>query len=370
VTKADLLGRPAGRVWNFSAGPATLPDEVILRARDELPNFDDTGMSVMELSHRSGTFKRVAERAESDLRTLLEIPDDYAVLFLQGGATMQFGMVPLNLLAGSGHADYLRTGLWSQKAVAEGQRFCEVHLPVDTKAGGYRALPAAGDWQATPGAAYLHYTSNETINGVQFPYLPDSGGAPLVADMSSDLLSRPVDVTAHGLIYAGAQKNIGPAGLTLVIVRRDLLGRAADGIPSMADYATHAEAGSMYNTPPTLAWYLAGLVFEWLKDRGGVPAMAQVNARKAALLYDFIDRSGLYANPVERHCRSTMNVPFTLADASLDARFLEEAGRAGLHNLGGHRSIGGMRASIYNAMPEAGVAALVEFMQEFERTHG
>lgn len=359
-----------GRAWNFSAGPAALPDAVLARARNELTNWRGHGLSVMEMSHRSDAFIDIAARAERDLRDLLAIPDAYAVLFLQGGATLQFAMAPLNLLRGKDRADYFRTGLWSEKAVAEAERLCRVNLAVDTKVDGYRLLPAPGAWRLDPSAAFVHYTSNETIHGVQFHTTPETGGVPLVCDMSSDILSRPVEVVRYGVIYAGAQKNIGPAGLTVVVVRRDLIGGAAEGMPSMLDYAVHDKAGSMYNTPPTLAWYLAGLTFAWLKGEGGVSAAAERSARKAALLYGAIDASGFYANPVAPADRSLMNVPFTLADPALDARFVAEAEEAGLLNLAGHRAVGGMRASIYNAMPEDGVQALVDFMQDFEKRCG
>ncbi|MFN2301204.1 MAG: 3-phosphoserine/phosphohydroxythreonine transaminase, partial [Gammaproteobacteria bacterium] len=307
---------------------------------------------------------------ERDLRELMGIPDEYAVLFLQGGATLQFAMAPLNLLRGNDAADYFRTGLWSEKAVAEARRLCRVNLAVDTKGDGYRSIPAPSEWRLDPGAAFVHYTSNETIHGVQFRDVPECGDRPLVCDMSSDILSRPVDVSRFAIIYAGAQKNIGPAGIAVVIVRRDLIGGAAADIPSMLDYAIHEKADSMFNTPPTLAWYFAGLTFEWLKGEGGVSALSERNARKAKLLYDAIDASDFYANPVAPADRSQMNVPFTLADASLESRFLSEAEAAGLLNLAGHRAVGGMRASIYNAMPLEGVQALVDFMKDFERQNG
>ncbi|MDZ7754404.1 MAG: 3-phosphoserine/phosphohydroxythreonine transaminase [Gammaproteobacteria bacterium] len=358
------------RVFNFSAGPAMLPEPVLQQAREEMLDWRGTGMSVMEMSHRGKEFISIAEEAEADLRELMAIPDDYAVLFLQGGATSQFAMVPLNLLRGRGTADYVNTGQWSKKAIAEARRFCEVNVAADTAEGGFTRVPPQAEWQRSADAAYVHYTPNETIGGVEFQWIPDTGDVPLVADMSSTILSRPVDVSRYGVIYAGAQKNIGPAGLTLVIVRKDLMGGAGDAVPAMFNYAVHAEADSMYNTPPTYAWYLAGLVFKWLKDLGGLAAMADINGRKAAKLYDFIDASGFYSNPVEVAARSWMNVPFTLADDSLDKRFLEEAAAAGLHTLKGHRSVGGMRASIYNAMPEAGVDALIDLMHEFQRING
>lgn len=362
--------RPTGRVWNFGAGPATLPEAVIHQVRDELPGWQDSGMSVMEMSHRGGHFRGIAERAEEDLRELLDIPDDYRVLFLQGGATLQFAMVPLNLLRGGDRADYLRTGAWSQKAVAEAQRHCSVNLAVDTRDTGYRDLPPKRDWSFDPGAAYVHYTPNETINGVEFHEVPETSGVPLVADASSTILSRRLDVRRYGILYAGAQKNIGPAGLTVVIIDDDLVGHASPGVPGTLDYANHAGAGSMYNTPPAFAWYVAGLVFRWLLEQGGVDAIGRVNERKAGKLYAAIDASGFYDNPVAPSCRSRMNIPFTLADPALDSRFIDEAAVEGLINLAGHRSVGGMRASLYNAMPEAGVDALVDFMASFEKRHG
>jgi len=360
------------RVFNFSAGPAALPEAVLERARDELLDYRATGMSVMEMSHRSQAFIDIAERAEADLRELLGVPDDYAVLFLQGGATQQFAMVPLNLLGDATVADYLDTGSWSAKAIKEAKRFCEVNVAASSEGTNFDRVPDPAEWRLSPGAAYVHLCSNETIGGVQVAAFDDLpvGGVPLVADMSSDILSRPIDVRRFGVIYAGAQKNIGPAGLTLVIVRRDLLGRAGAAVPSMLDYAVHAEAGSMSNTPPTYAWYLAGLVFEWLKAQGGVTAIAEINRRKAARLYGAIDASNFYTAPVQPASRSLMNVPFTLADPALDKSFLEGAEAAGLTNLKGHRSVGGMRASLYNAVPEAAVEALVDFMQTFESRHG
>lgn len=362
--------QPMSRVFNFSAGPAALPTEVLERASREMLDYGGTGMSVMEMSHRSKTFIDIAERAEADLRSLLAIPDDYKVLFLQGGATTQFAMVPLNLLDGAVRADYVNTGSWSAKAIKEANRFCDVNVAASSEDSGFDRIPPFSEWALSPDAAYLHICSNETIGGVQFHDLPDGVSCPLVADMSSDILSRPIDVSRFGLIYAGAQKNIGPAGLTVVIIRRDLLGRAGAGVPSMMDYAVHAEADSMSNTPPTYAWYLAGLVFEWLKAQGGLAGIAEINQRKAAKLYGAIDASNFYRSPVAVADRSQMNVPFTLPDPELDAVFLAEAEDAGLTNLKGHRSVGGMRASIYNAVPEAAVDALVAFMAEFENEHG
>ena len=358
------------RVYNFSAGPAMLPEEVLQQAREEMLDWQGSGMSVMEMSHRGKEFMSIAEQAEADLRELMNIPDSYKVLFLQGGASSQFAMVPMNLLRGKAKADYINTGAWSKKAIAEAKRFCEVNIAGSSEAEKFTTVPAQADLQLSGDAAYVHYTPNETIGGVEFPYVPETGEVPLVADMSSTILSRPVDVSKFGVIYAGAQKNVGPAGLTIVIVREDLIGQPLDGAPTMFDYKTHAEAGSMYNTPPTYAWYLAGLVFQWLKRNGGLAAMAEVNKRKAGKLYAAIDGSAFYANPVDPACRSWMNVPFTLANPELDATFLEEAKAAGLTTLKGHRSVGGMRASIYNAMPEAGVDALIDFMADFERRHG
>ncbi len=359
------------RVYNFSAGPAALPEEVLRQAQGEMLDWHGSGMSVMEMSHRGKEFMSIATEAEVDLRELMGIPDNYKVLFLQGGASSQFAMIPMNLIGRTGEADYLRTGSWSKKAIAEARRFGEITVSVDSEQDGkFTSAPSADGFSVSAEAAYVHYTPNETIEGVEFPYIPDTGEVPLVADMSSTILSRPLDVSRYGLIYAGAQKNIGPAGLTIVIVRDDLIGGPLDGTPAMFNYATHADAGSMYNTPPTYGWYLAGMVFKWLKAKGGLAGMSEINQRKAAKLYDAIDASSFYANPVATACRSWMNVPFTLADASLDAEFLRQAGEAGLKTLKGHRSVGGMRASIYNAMPESGVDALVEFMIEFERKHG
>lgn len=355
------------RCFNFSAGPAMLPVEVLQRAQQEMLDWNGSGMSVMEMSHRGKEFMSIAEKAEADLRELLSIPDDYAVLFLQGGASAQFAMVPMNLLRGKNKADYINTGAWSKKAIAEAKHYCEVNVAASSEAEKFTTVPAFDTWNLQKDAAYLHYTPNETIGGVEFHWVPDAGGVPLVVDMSSTILSRPIDVTKFGCIYAGAQKNIGPAGLTLVIVRKDLLGQTLGGTPSIFDYQKLAENGSMLNTPPTYAWYLAGLVFEWLKQKGGLAGMAAINERKAQKLYDVIDQSSFYHNPVDPACRSWMNVPFTLANADLDKLFLEQAGARGLKTLKGHRSVGGMRASIYNAMPEEGIDALITFMQEFEK---
>ncbi|MGH8192836.1 MAG: 3-phosphoserine/phosphohydroxythreonine transaminase [Woeseiaceae bacterium] len=358
-----------GRVYNFSAGPAVLPDAVLQQIRDDIPDWHG-GMSVMEVSHRSKEFLQVAEKAEQDVRDLLGVPADYSVLFVQGGATLQFAMVPLNLAAPGDAADYINTGTWSKKALAEARRFCRVNVAADAEGARYCNIPDTADWHRSADASYLHYTANETIGGVEFHFIPETGDVPLVSDMSSTLLSRPLDVSRYTVIYAGAQKNIGPAGITLVIVRKDMLTRVRDDVPTLLKYATYAESGSMSNTPPTFAWYVAGLVFAHLLQQGGLTAIEAINERKAQKLYTAIDASEFYSNPVDKGCRSWMNVPFVLADPALDAKFLGEADAAGLRNLRGHRSVGGMRASIYNAMPETGVDTLIEFMQEFERTNG
>jgi phosphoserine aminotransferase len=358
------------RVFNFAAGPATLPLAVLEQARSEMTDWNALGMSVMEVSHRSKAFVAVAEKAETDLRELLAVPANYKVLFLQGGATGQFAAIPLNLTTPGAAVDYVHTGQWSAKGIAEARKYCQVQVLGDQAASNYSTVPAAADIRPRANAAYLHYTPNETIGGVEFPYVPDTGDVPLVADMSSTILSRPIDLAKFGLIYAGAQKNIGPSGIVVVIVRDDLLGKARAETPSIWNYAAMAKDGSMLNTPPTFGLYFAGLVFAWLKSQGGLPGIAARNQRKAAKLYAAIDGSGWYRNPVARECRSWMNVPFTLPDPNLDKVFLAAAGQAGLANLEGHRSVGGMRASIYNAMPEEGVDALIAFMQEFQRRHG
>lgn len=357
------------RAFNFCAGPAALPEEVLAQAAAEMLDYQGRGLSVMEMSHRSSDYVAIAETAEQDLRDLLGIGDDYAVLFLQGGASQQFAMVPMNLMGDQGVADYINTGQWSAKAIKEARRFGDVNVVASSEDTRFTTVPPQASWQLSDNAAYVHYTPNETIGGVEYSFIPETR-APLVADFSSSILSRPLDVSRFGLIYAGAQKNIGPAGICVVIVRRDLLGRAGPGVPTMLDYRTHAENDSMYNTPPTYSWYLAGLVFKWLKAQGGLAAMEQANRRKAEKLYGYIDGSGFYSNPVEPISRSWMNVPFVLADDSLDKRFLAEADAAGLLNLKGHRSVGGMRASIYNAVPEAAVDALIAFMKDFAQRHG
>jgi phosphoserine aminotransferase len=359
------------RVFNFAAGPATLPLEVLEQVRGELTDWRGSGMSVMEVSHRSKAFIGVAQEAESLLRELLGVPAQYKVLFLQGGATAQFAAIPMNLTAPDATLDYLNTGAWSKKAIGEAKRLvAKVNVAADEAASSYTTVPAPGSLKLTPGAAYVHYTPNETIGGVEFPYVPETGGVPLIADMSSTFLSRPVDVSKFGLIYAGAQKNIGPSGLCVVIVREDLLGKVRPGTPSVLDFKAMADEGSMLNTPPTFGWYFAGLVFKWLKAQGGLTGIGERNRAKAEKLYRAIDESGFYSNPVAKHCRSWMNVPFTLAKPELDKTFLTEANAAGLTNLEGHRSVGGMRASIYNAMSPAGVDALIAFMKEFQRRNG
>jgi phosphoserine aminotransferase len=357
------------RAYNFSAGPAVLPLPVLEQARDELIEWRG-GASVMEVSHRGRDFMAVAERAEADLRELLAIPSNYRVLFMQGGATMQFAAVPMNLAAAGARADYIHTGHWSERAIREGRHFVDTAVIADEAQSSYTSVPDAALTRPRSGSAYLHYTPNETIGGVEFPYVPETGDVPLVADMSSTILSRPLDVSRFGLIYAGAQKNIGPSGITVVIVRDDLARGARPGTPCVLDYRAVAEAGSMLNTPPTFAWYVAGLVFQWLKREGGVAEMARRNRAKAETLYAAIDASSFYSSPVAKHCRSWMNVPFRLARPELEKSFLAEADAAGLAHLAGHRSVGGMRASLYNAMPIEGVHALVGFMTEFERRHG
>jgi len=357
------------RAYNFSAGPAVLPLPVLEQARDELIEWRG-GASVMEVSHRGRDFMAVAERAEADLRDLLAIPSNYRVLFMQGGATIQFAAVPMNLAAAGAPADYVHTGHWSERAIKEGRRFVSAAVIADEAESAYTTVPDRAQVQPRRGSAYLHYTPNETIGGVEFPYVPEAGDVPLVADMSSTILSRPIEVSRFGLIYAGAQKNIGPSGIAVVIVRDDLARGARPGTPSVLDYRAVAEAGSMLNTPPTFAWYFAGLVFQWLKREGGVAEMARRNRAKAAALYAAIEASSFYSSPVAKHCRSWMNVPFRLAKPDLEQTFLAEADDAGLTHLAGHRSVGGMRASLYNAMPIEGVHALVGFMADFERRYG
>jgi phosphoserine aminotransferase len=356
------------RAFNFSPGPAALPTEVLEQARDELLDWNHDGMSVMEISHRGKPFMEVAAQAEADLRELMGVPKNYKVLFLQGGASGQFAFVPMNLTGEDSIADYVNTGHWSSKAIKEARRFCRVNVAADAGED-YLRVPPQSELELRADAAYVHYTPNETIGGVEFSYIPRTGDVPLVADLSSSILSRPLDVTRFGLIYAGAQKNIGPSGLVIVIVREDLIGRARPGTPLVFDYKAVADDHSMLNTPPTFAWYMAGLVFKWLKRNGGLAAMGERNRTKAESLYAAIDGSQFFRNSVAKDSRSWMNVTFALAKPELDVLFLEHAAASGLRNLKGHRVHGGMRASLYNAMPQAGVDALVAFMGEFERRH-
>ena len=358
------------RLFNFSAGPAVLPEPVLERAGQEMLDWHGSGMSVMEMSHRGKEFIAIHAQAEADVRELLRVPKNYKVLFLQGGAAAQFAMVPLNLLRGRSSADYVNTGQWSTKAIGEARKYCNVNVAASAEAENFTHVPQQTEWKLDPRAAYVHITSNETIGGVEFHWIPETGDVPLVTDASSHILSRPIEVSRYGLIYAGAQKNIGPAGLTLVIVRDDLIGQSAPSTPSVFDYKIQAENDSMYNTPPTFAIYIAGLVFEWLKKLGGLEKMERTNIEKANLIYDYLDQTEFYRSPVAKSDRSRMNVPFTLRSEALDSVFLKEAESRGLTQLKGHRSVGGMRASIYNAMPLEGVQALVEFMREFERKHG
>lgn len=358
------------RIFNFSAGPAVLPQEVLQQARDELLDWHGSGMSVMEMSHRGKEFMSIAAQTEADLRELLGVPANYKVLFLQGGASSQFSMVPMNLLRGKTSADYVNTGEWSKKAIKEAKRYCSVNIAASSEDKNFSYAPTQDRWTLNKDAAYVHYTPNETIGGVEFHWVPETNGVPLVADMSSNILSKPIAVDKYALIYAGAQKNIGPAGLTIVIVRDDMLGQTLAGTPTMFDYKVAADNESMYNTPPTFAMYIAGLVFQLLKRKGGLAAMEKVNVAKATLLYDYLDSTEFYACPTAKENRSRMNIPFTLHDAALDEAFLKGAKEAGLLQLKGHRSVGGMRASIYNAMPIEGVQALVSYMQAFEKQHG
>ena len=357
------------RPFNFSPGPAALPLPVLDRARDEMLDYRGTGVSVMEMSHRGAPFMELAEQAEADLRVLLRVPDSYRVLFLHGGATLQMAAVPLNLLGEKTTADYVETGSWSAKAIGEARKYCAVNVAASSADSNFDRVPPGADWQLNQAAAYLHICANETIGGVQFHEFPQVD-LPLVADMSSELLSRPIDVSRFAVIYAGAQKNLGPAGLAVAIVREDLIGQARAETPSLLDFAVQARSGCMYNTPPTFAWYIAGLVFQWMREQGGVAALAERNAKKAAKLYALIDEDDFYTAPVLPGSRSLMNVPFTLADASLDGDFLRLSTERGLLNLKGHRSVGGMRASLYNAVSEAAVDALADFMREFRNERG
>jgi phosphoserine aminotransferase len=358
------------RIFNFAAGPAVLPVPVLEEIQRDLLSLPDVGMSILEISHRSATFESILDRAEADIRTLAGIPSNYRVLFLQGGASLQFSMVPMNLLTPGATADYIDSGSWAEKAYKEAKKVGGASIAASTKAENYSRVPSQKELKLTPGAAYVHMTSNNTIEGTEFRQLPDVGDAPLVSDTSSDMFSRPIDVGRHALIYSGAQKNMGPAGVTVVIVREDLLQRSQKSLPTMLNYAVHAENKSLYNTPPAFAVYALGLVMRWLLGQGGLPAIAKVNERKAAKLYAEIDRTGYYRGTAHKDSRSLMNVTFRLGTEELEKKFVKEATAAGLDGLKGHRSVGGMRASIYNAFPEAGVEALVEFMREFERRNG
>ena len=357
------------QAYNFSAGPAMLPKEVLLKIQEELIEYENSKASVMEISHRGVDFMEAAQKSEKDLRELLKIPDHYKVLFLQGGASAQFSMVPINLLRGGSKANYANTGHWSVKAIAEAKRYCEVNVCTDSTENNFTNIDDFQNWDIDEAASYLHYTPNETIAGLEFDYIPDVS-MPIAADMSSTILSREIDVSKYGVIYAGAQKNIGPSGLTIVIVRDDLIGYAVNGQPKLFDYATQANNDSMFNTPATFPWYAAGRVFEWLKEQGGLSTMQKINKTKADTLYSAIDNSDFYSNPVSMKYRSWMNVPFLLADEKLNSKFLERSKDSGLLALKGHRSVGGMRASIYNAMPQEGVDALVSFMNDFEKDFG
>jgi phosphoserine aminotransferase len=359
------------RAFNFSAGPATLPEPVLRQAQAEMLEWRDARASLVELSHRGAEFIEVAQQAEADLRRLLSIPADYAVLFLQGGATAQQALIPLNFAAPGQAADYVLSGHWGKTAVKQARPYVDVRIAASSEAGGFRDIPPREAWTLTPGAAYVHITANETIHGVEFRGAPEVGEVPLVADFSSSIASEPIDVSRYGVIYAGAQKNLGPVGITVVIVRRDLLERAGQPRADIFYYRSHARSESMLNTPPTWNWYVLGLTVKWMLDEGGVEEFARRNARKAAMLYEVIDGSGgFYRNEVAPHARSRMNVPFFLREEALDKLFLAESKAAGLLALKGHRALGGMRASIYNAMPEEGVRALAEFMRDFQRRHG
>jgi len=358
------------RIHNFSAGPAVMPVSVLEEIQRDLLALPGAGMSILEISHRSKTFESILAQAEADIRALAGVPAGYRILFLQGGASLQFSMVPMNLLAPGATADYIDSGSWAEKAIKEAKRVGAVNIAATTKADGYSRVPAQSELKLTPGAAYVHMTSNNTIEGTEYRDLPDVGTIPLVSDTSSDMFSRPIDVARHALIYAGAQKNMGPAGVTVVIVRDDLLQRSAKSLPTMLNYAVHAENGSLYNTPPAFAVYALGLVMKWLRAQGGLTAIARINERKARKLYAEIDRSGFYRGTAQKDSRSLMNVTFRLATEALENQFVSEATAAGLDGLKGHRSVGGMRASLYNAFPEEGVDALVHFMQEFERRRG
>lgn len=358
------------QVFNFSAGPSALPDAVLEIAKEDLKSWGVTGSSIMEISHRSSTFTRMANRSVENLRTLLQIPSNYKILFMQGGATGQFSTIPLNLLQGKSNADYINTGIWSLKAIEEADRYCKVNIAADGSESDFEKIPDQEHWKLNPESAYVHYTSNETVNGIEYHWTPETGDVPLVADMSSQLLSRPVDVSKYGLIYASTQKNIGVSGITLVIIRDDLIGHAQKETPGFLDYQNISDSDSIYNTPPTLAWYLTNLVFEWMIQQGGVQEMEKINIIKAQKLYDVIDQSDFYKNNIDPSCRSRMNIPFTVGASDLDTQFLEDASKRKLIHLNGFRSAGGMRASLYNAVTENAVDELVTFMKDFEKNYG
>jgi phosphoserine aminotransferase len=358
------------RIFNFAAGPAVLPLPVLEQIQRDLVALPGVGMSILEISHRSATFESILAQAEADIRHLASIPSSYRVLFLQGGASLQFSMVPMNLLTAGATADYIDSGSWSEKAIKEAKKVGAVNVAATTKDENYSRVPKQAELKLTPGAAYVHMTSNNTIEGTEYKELPVAGDVPLVSDTSSDMFSRPIDVSRHALIYSGAQKNMGPAGVTVVIIREDLLQRSQKSMPTMLSYAVHAENGSLYNTPPAFAVYALGLVMKWLLAQGGLAAIATVNERKAAKLYAEIDRTGFYRGTAHKDCRSLMNVTFRLASEDLEKRFIKESTAAGLDGLKGHRAVGGIRASIYNAFPEDGIDALVAFMKDFERSNG
>ena len=358
-----------GRIFNFSAGPAMLPEEVLKKAANEMLDHKGSGMSVMEMSHRGKEYQAIIEKAEADLRDVMGIPANYKALFLQGGASLQFAMVPINLMNKNKKADYVHTGQWTKKAISEAKKFGEVNVVASSEQDNYAYIPELDPGTFSKDADYFYIATNNTIYGTKYKDLPETGSVPLVADMSSNILSEPIDVSKYGIIFAGAQKNIGPAGLTIVIIREDLIKGVDAKVPTLLDYKTHADAGSMYNTPPTYAIYIAGLVFEWLKENGGLKAMKDKNVKKANLLYNYIDKSRLFSSPVKKEYRSLMNIPFVTGSEELDAKFIKEAAAKGLKTLKGHRSVGGMRASIYNAMPLKGVETLVKFMEEFEKAN-
>lgn len=355
------------RVYNFSAGPAVLPEEVLKKAAKEMLDFKGCGMSVMEVSHRGKEFKSIIETAEANLREIMKIPHNYNVLFLQGGASLQFAMVPLNLMTKNKKADYVHTGLWTKKAIAEAKKYGKVAIVASSENDHFTCIPKLDPSAFSKDADYFYIVTNNTIYGTVYKEIPDTGDVPLVADMSSNILSEPVDVSKFGVIFAGAQKNIGPAGLTIVIIRQDLVGGAADTVPTLLKYRTYVENGSLYNTPPSYSIYIAGLVFEWIKEQGGLEALKKINQEKAKILYDYLDASDLFSSPVQKENRSLMNVPFVTGNEELDAKFIKEASPRGLKTLKGHRTVGGMRASIYNAMPIDGVKALVRYMEEFKK---